>query len=147
MTAALRGNIGRLVLLASLCLNVLLAVYIGTQWLKSARAAYITAAPPRLMELVASRLPAADAAILWDTYKTKEEAFKTAQAAYQAALREAGKTLSEPQLDAAAFRARVMDARDKRLAVGELALETFVEAMPKVSAEGRRGLVRNMRKE
>ena len=134
------GGVRGALLLASLCLNVLLIAYIGTQWYRTARVILATAAPPYLIEFVASRLPRADADILWRVYRSKEQALSAAQADYRQSLSAARQLLSQPELDVAAFRATVQQARDKRLKVGDIAIETFLEALPQMSAEGRRGL-------
>lgn len=139
-----RNRVLAFLLLASLCLNALLAAYVGTQWLKSSRAALITAAPPRLMELVASRLSKSDADVLWKVFRTKEERFTAAQADYKKALHAAVNVLAEPTLDEEALRQRLTDARNKRMVVGDLVIETFSEAMPEISAEGRQSLVKKL---
>jgi hypothetical protein len=47
--------------------------------------------------------------------------------------------------DTVALRSAVMDARDKRIRIGDLAIATFLEALPQMSAEGRRGLTAGIR--
>ena len=141
------GGVRGTLLLASLCLNVLLVTYIGTQWYRTARQILATAAPPYLIEFLASRLPRADADILWRVYRSKEQALAAAQADYRQSLSTARQLLSQPELDAAAFRAAVQEARDKRVKVGDVAIETFLEAMPQMSAEGRRGLAGSIRRD
>lgn len=131
-------------LLASLCLNVLLGAFIATRWVEG-RAPIFTAAPPQLVEIVARRLPAADAEIVRRIYRSKEAQFAAAQADYVRALRVAGRLMAESRIDAAAVRAAVIEARDSRIKVGDLAIDTFLEALPQVSVEGRRSLLARMR--
>ena len=132
-------------LLASLCLNVLLGAFIVTRWVEGVRNPMVTAAPQQLVELLARRLPRADADILRRVYRGKEQQFAAGQADYQTSLAAAGRLLSEPQLDKAALRSTMTEARDKRIRIGDLAIATFLEALPQMSVEGRRGLVASIR--
>lgn len=135
----------RALLLGSLCLNVLLGAFIATRWVEGMRAPVFTAAPPQLVELVARRLPAADAEILRRVYRSKDAQFSAGQAEYVKALLAAGRLLAEPQVNSAALRNAVMEARANRIRIGDLAIEAFLEAVPQMSAEGRRGLTAGIR--
>jgi uncharacterized membrane protein len=132
-------------LLASLCLNILLAAFIFTRWIERGVGPLVAAAPPQLIEFMARRLPAGDADILRRVYRSREEQFTANQREFRLALLTAGKLLSQPQLDVAALRAAVTEARDRRIAIGDLAIETFLETLPQISAEGRRGLTASIR--
>jgi uncharacterized membrane protein len=147
MTLAIadRGRLWGALLLASLCLNVLLGAFIATRWIELSRAPMITVAPAQLIELVARRLPSADAEVLRRVYRDKAAQFAAEQAEYRRALLAAARLLAEPQLDPAAVRAAVHEARNKRIRIGDLAIDTFLEALPRMSAEGRMGLTRNLR--
>ncbi len=132
-------------LLASLCLNVLLGAFVATRWLEGLRAPLVAASPPQLMELFARRLPAADAEILRHTFRQRQAEFAAGQADYQAALAATAQLVARPQLDAADLRKAVGEARDRRIKLGDLAIEVFLEALPQMSIEGRRGLLARLR--
>jgi uncharacterized membrane protein len=138
------GNWRSVLLLTSLCLNIVLVAFLATRWIEG-RFNPLIAGPPQLIDAVARRLPRADAEILRSVYRGKEAQFTAAQREYRQALAGAVQLLSQPQLDVAALRSAVMNARDKRLGVGDLAIETFLEALPQMSAEGRRGLTSRIR--
>jgi uncharacterized membrane protein len=140
-----QSRVRNALLLGSLCLNVLLVTFIATRWLGAARLPVFATPPPQLMELVARRLPAADADILRRVYKSREAQFAAGQSEYAQLLLAAGKVLSEPQVDAAALRAAVTEARNKRVRIGDLAIETLLEAVPQMSVDGRRGLIAGIR--
>lgn len=131
----------KLVLFISLCLNVVLASYVATQWLKPRLPFGGAAAPARLIDTIAARLPPADAARLHRIFESKSEALAAAQAAYNQVLRLALQELAEPQFDAARFRAAVQEARDKRVALGDIVIDTVVEATADIPAKTRAELV------
>jgi uncharacterized membrane protein len=91
--------------------------------------------------MVAGRLPTADAGTLWRVYGAKEQALHGAQADYEQSLRRAGRLLTQPNLDVAALRSAVMEARDKRIKVGDIVIDMFLETFPQISPQGRRDLV------
>lgn len=128
-------------LLTSLCLNVALAAYIGAQWMDRWRLPLAAAGPPRLVELIARQLPAADAATLWRVYRSKEADLKVAQGEYREALFAAGNVLAAPQLDLQAARKAMAKARAERIEVGDISIEVFLEALPQISPEGRKQLL------
>jgi uncharacterized membrane protein len=134
-------------LLGSLCLNVALGTYVAVQWLRpELQLQLAAAAPPRLMERVANRLPAQDADILRRAFRSRQGEFAQSQAEYQQALLAAVGTLAQPKLDASVLRSAVMQARDKRLKVGDLVIDTFVEAFTQMSPKGRQQLVGSLRR-
>ena len=49
--------------------------------------------------------------------------------------------VAQPELDKDALRLAVKDARDKRLKIGDVVIETFVEMLEQISPKGRRQLV------
>jgi uncharacterized membrane protein len=125
----------------SLGLNVFFIAYFGTQVWGNSNFLAVTASPPALMSRVADRLPKADSDILWRSYRQAEERIRTAQRTYRVALATAAAQLVRQEIDKDAFAKAVGDAREKRLAVGDLTLEVFVDAFPKMSTEGRRQLL------
>ena len=132
-------------LLASLCLNVLLGAFMATRWVEGMRLPYLMAGPPQLIERVARRLPAADADILRRIFKARERQLNDSQADYERALVAAGRLLLQTPVDAGALRAAVAEARDKRIRIGDVAIDAFLEALPQMSPEGRRDLTRGIR--
>jgi uncharacterized membrane protein len=132
-------------LLASLCLNVLLGAFMATRWVEGMRLPNLMAGPPQLIERVARRLPAADADILRRAFRSRERQLTDSQAEYERALVAAGRLLVQTPVDAGALRAAVAEARDKRIRIGDLAIDAFLEALPQMSPEGRRDLTRGIR--
>lgn len=135
-----------LALLASLCLNVLMGSYIAKQWVEASAPLIAATAPPRLIRFVADQLPSADAATLWRVYGVKEQALRDAQADYEKSLRHAAGIIAQPDLDAVALRSAVTEAREKRVKVGDIVTEMFLEAVPQLSPQGRQDLVGRLRK-
>ncbi|HEY6254688.1 MAG TPA: periplasmic heavy metal sensor [Xanthobacteraceae bacterium] len=128
-------------LLGSLCCNVLLATYIGIQWLKADNFLVEALGPARLIARVADRLPKQDAEILWQVYRSKAPEFSTAEADYVRGLGRPVDLLTAETVDTEALRTAVMESRKNRLRVGDLIVETFVDAAVQMSADGRRQLV------
>ncbi|MDX2203632.1 MAG: periplasmic heavy metal sensor [Hyphomicrobiaceae bacterium] len=133
-------------LLASVCLNVVFAGYIITSQIERLRLPAVVAGPQRLMELVALRLPREDAEVLWRVYRQRAPEIRAAQASYQASLTGAAKVLEQPSPDVEALRKAVLEARDRRVAVGDLAIGVLIEALPQLSMAGRQGLVGSLRR-
>lgn len=127
-------------LLVSLCANAVFTGYLVSLWIRSDRPLE-TLTVPRVIERVASRLPEPDAAILWRVYRSKQNEFAAARSDYFAALVKPVRLLSEDKLDSPALRKAVKQSRDRRVKIGDLALETFLEAVEQMSPESRRKLV------
>jgi uncharacterized membrane protein len=135
-----------LALLASLCLNALMGGYIAKQWVDASAPLMAASAPPRLIRFITERLPSADAATLWRVYGVREQALRDAQADYEKSLRRAAGIVAQPDVDAAALRSAVTEAREKRVKVGDIVTEMFLEAVPQLSPQGRQDLVGRLRK-
>ncbi|MFD2184520.1 periplasmic heavy metal sensor [Rhodoplanes azumiensis] len=144
--SGLRARKLQVALLASLCLNVGLGSYVATQWL-APRPLIATAAgaPMRLIDSIADRLPEEDATRLRRIYDLRKPAVVAAQADYEQALRRAILKLADPRLDAASFRAAVMEARDKRVAIGDIVIDAVVEAAVEIPPQTRADLVGRLR--
>ena len=130
-----------LLLLGSLCLNVLMGSYIAKQWIEawSPPTALRLAAPPRLIQFVAGRLPPADAEKLWRIYRTKEHELRAVQGDYERSARGAVRLMAQDEVDVPALRSAVMAARDKRIRVGDIVIKTFLEAIPGAFVAGTTG--------
>jgi uncharacterized membrane protein len=139
------GSWRELLLLGSICCNVVLATYVAVQWLRAEQPLVETLAPSRLVERVAERLPKPDAEILWRVYHSKEAELSAAQADYLRILLKPIDLLTAENFDGGNFRNAVMESREKRLRVGDLVVETLIEAITQISPEGRRQLVRRVR--
>ena len=134
------GSPQTILLLVSLCLNVLMGSYIAKQWFEFWSPPITRASPPRLIQLIARRLPAEDAEKLWAVYRAKEPALRISQADYEQALRAAVRLLAQPDLDFSALRRAVMESRDKRIKIGDVVIEIFLDTVPQLSQQGRRDL-------
>lgn len=135
----------RVLVLVSLCLNVAMGTFIATRWME-AQPSEAVSGSPRLVERALQRLPKADADILRAVYRSKEAEFTASQRAYVLALVGAARVLAQRDLDTPALRTAIEDARNKRVKIGDLAIETFLDALPQMSLEGRRALISNMRR-
>ena len=131
----------RWLLLASLCINVVLATYVSVQWFQPGWSPAAAGIPLRMMERVAARLPKDDADILWRVYHSKEPEILPLQMEYTRALLRTMRLTGQPELDKDALRASVKEARDKRIKIGDAVIDTFVEMLEQISAKGRRQLV------
>ncbi len=131
----------RWLLLASLCCNVVVATYVSVQWLRPGWPPAVTGAPLRMIERVAERLPKDDAEILWRLYRGKEQELQPLQADYTRLLLRTMQLVAQPELDRTALRSAVKEAREKRLKIGDVTIETFVEMVEQISPKGRRQLV------
>jgi uncharacterized membrane protein len=134
-------SVTRWLLLTSLCCNVVLATYVSVQWLRPGWTPAGAGVPFRMIERVAERLPKEDADILWRIYRSKEADLQPMQAQYTRSLLKTMQLVAQPELDKDALRSTVKDARDKRLKIGDIVVETFVEALEQTSPKGRRQLV------
>jgi uncharacterized membrane protein len=130
-----------ILLVASLCLNMLMGGYIAKQWVEASAPGLAMGSPPRLVRMMAGRLPSEDAGTLWRAYGVREPALRSAQADYEQALRRAVRLLAQPNMDSAALRTAVMEARDKRINMGDIVIDMFLETFPQLSPQGRRDLV------
>jgi uncharacterized membrane protein len=131
----------RWLLLAALCVNVALASYVSVQWFRPGWSPAGAAIPLRMMERVAARLPGDDADILWRVYHGKEPEILPLQMEYTRALLKTMRLIEQPELDKDALRASVMEARDKRVKIGDAVIDTFIEMLEQISPKGRRQLV------
>jgi uncharacterized membrane protein len=131
----------RWLLLASLCVNVGFVAYVSAQSLRPGWTPGGAGMPTRMIERVAARLPKEDADILWRIYRSKEPQIMPMQSEYTRSLLQAMRLAGQSELDKPALRAAVKESRDKRLAIGDAVIETFVEMLEQISPKGRRQLV------
>ena len=131
----------RWLLLASLCINVVLATYVSVQWFQPAWSPGGAGMPLRMMERVAARLPKDDADILWRVYHSKEPEILPLQMEYTRLLIKTMRLTAQPELDKDALRAAVIEAREKRVKIGDVVIDTFLAMLEQISPKGRRQLV------
>jgi uncharacterized membrane protein len=127
-------------LLLSLCVNVALVAYVAVQW--QSPAGPLGAMPLKLVQRVAERLPPDDGAVLSRIYQSREAQLLPLQADYSRSLRSTLYLASQPQLDKAALRAAIKDARDKRIKVGDAVIDMFEQMLEDISTDGRRQLLK-----
>lgn len=136
-----KGRPTRIALLLSLGLNIFFAAYLATQFVGDQRRPFAVPSPARVVALIESRLPAADAKILRGVYQSREADIAATAEAYTQALNQAVEVIARPDLDPATLRTAVEKARAERLRRGDLTLEILIEALPRMSAAGRQKLV------
>ena len=140
-----RRRILTVALIASLAFNALLAGYVAVQVYRRYEFRAGGMMGPRFLQMIKRRLPAADQAVLDRSYQARESEMIMARGEYERAQSAVMAILARPEFDEAAFRKAVAEARDKRLRVADLGLQTLVDAVAGLSPEGRRSLVRRFR--
>ena len=135
------GRLTRILLIGSVCLNLVLGGYIAVQLLAAERRPMAAMLTPRLLDRVASQLPPADADILRQVFRRKEAEIRAARTDLDKAIAEALAQLGQPELDVVKLRSAVETAREKRNSQGDILLEGFFEALERISPEGRKALV------
>lgn len=142
-----RSSASALALLGSICLNVAFASYVTIQALTGSPRPMVRTmpveemgAPDSVIAKFAARLPTSDADILWEVYRTKKPQIMDADAAAENARRRALSVLAQPDLDASAVRAAFKEAMDGRTRKAVLLADTIVDALQRISPDGRRQL-------
>ena len=131
----------RWLLLASLCVNVVLATYVSVQWFQPGWTPAGAGVPLRMIERVAARLPKDDADILWRIYRGKEPEILSLQADYTRALLKTMRLTAQPELDKARCGRRCRIRATSGSKIGDAVIETFVDMLEQISPKGRRQLV------
>jgi hypothetical protein len=147
-----RPDVSTLALLCSISLNIGFASYLAIQALPAlwqprtySSPDEATAVPDKMIASLATRLPGRDADILWDVYRTKKPQIQAMEAVAQGVRVRLFSVLAERDLDTGALRAVIKDAMDSRLRMGELQVETLVDALGRISPDGRQQLARQYR--
>jgi uncharacterized membrane protein len=142
-----RSSASVLALLGSICLNVAFASYITIQALTGSTRPMVRimpveeiGAPDNVIAKFAARLPSRDADILWEVYRTKKPQILDADTAAESARLRALSVLAERDLDASALRSAFKEAMDGRTRKADLLAETVVDALERISPDGRRQL-------
>ncbi len=142
-----RSGASALVLLGSVSLNVALASYIAIQALSASTRPLVRImpeepadAPDNQIAKFAARLPSRDADILWEVYRTKKPQILDAEAAAESARHRALSVLAQHEPDTSALRAAFKEAVDSRMHKAGLLAETVIDALERISPDGRRQL-------
>jgi uncharacterized membrane protein len=90
-----------------------------------------------MIEQMASILPAPDAAILRTSFASRHDRFEAAQKDLHGAMDRVRTVAAATPLDPDALRAAIEEASRKRMAIGTIVGETMVEAITRMSPEGR----------
>jgi hypothetical protein len=142
-----RSSASALAMLSSICLNVAFASYIAIQALTGSTRPMVRTMPDEGMGRsdnqianFAARLPSRDADILWEIYRTKKPQILDADAAAESARLRALSVLAQHDLDASALRSAFKEAMDSRTRKAGLLAETVVDALERISSDGRRQL-------
>jgi uncharacterized membrane protein len=142
-----RVSASTLALLGSVCLNVAFASYIAIQAVSGAARPMVRTMPDEGMSVpdneiakFAARLPRDDAEILWDVYRTRKPQILDADAGAERARLRALSVLAQPDLDTGTLRSAIKEAMDSRMRKAGLLAETVVDALERISPDGRRQL-------
>lgn len=137
----------RALLFGSLCLNVALGGYIGAQvwFLSELRPLAALAQPRQIIVRIASRLPSADAELLRSAYAGKEDELAAARADTRASAVRLFVTMAKPDMTPEALRAAIEETRTRRVRQNEILTGVFIDAVGKMSPEGRRDMVARFR--
>jgi uncharacterized membrane protein len=138
-------------LLGSICLNVAFASYFVVQTLIASPQLTIPYAENEGAAMLdgrigrfAARLPDKDAEILWEVYRARKPQMAVAMAAAEDARARAISILVRPDLDASALRAAFKEAMESRIGMSDILAETIVDALERISPEGRQQLTRQI---
>jgi uncharacterized membrane protein len=101
--------------------------------------------PEQLIAMLQDRLPPADAKILADISRANEGRLRAARAASRVARARIMVALAQHDLDKDGLRAAFSDAREKRIAVGDIVIEILEEALERLSPDIRQRLVGSYR--
>jgi uncharacterized membrane protein len=130
-----------LTLLCSLCLNVGFASYIAVQAFTAEPQSTERANPEATIASFATHLPSRDADILWQVYRAKAPQIQAADAEAQRARGRVLSILSEPDLDADRLRATFKETMEGRARTLGFLVEVAIEALQRISPDGRRQLI------
>jgi uncharacterized membrane protein len=139
-----RATTPSLALVCSIVLNIVLAIYIADSVLGRETCAENVTNMPGLFEIIASaesRLPRQDADVLREIYRAKQSQLLSTQSAFIILMARTVTILGQAQLDTAALRAVVDDAREKQMQLNNIVLEIFLAASERFSPEARQQLV------
>lgn len=129
----------RAALFASVALNLALAGYFASQWMMPRWRPLADITPAQIVELVARRMPAAEATIIRDAYRDKQARIGEQREAFIRARARTLELLAQPELDIPALRAAMLDAREQRIGQVNILIDLFIDVVgklpPKVRAD------------
>jgi uncharacterized membrane protein len=135
----------KLGLLASICLNIALVAYIAVNLQANEPELPALRNAQQLIRALEDRLPARDAEVLREVYRTRQPDVLAARAAYQQARMHAIVVAARRDLDREEFRAAINDVRDKRIRLGDLVTDIVQDTVERISPETRQKLVERFR--
>lgn len=136
-----------ILLVASLSLNILLGSYVATLLWRLNMPLIEATNPTRVIGLATAILPDDDARLVEEIYAKRAPAFAAAEAGVLAARRKVLALIAAPELDPAAVRAALEEARSYRRTTSDLLFDVVVETLERMPAEHRRELVERFTKD
>jgi uncharacterized membrane protein len=131
-------------LIVSVCINILLISFVTIAALRLPQLLTVEGTP-RLVNVIARRLPSQDAETFRELYRTREPDFRAAQAQYRQALRRALEVAAQPKIDPEELRAAVNEARTLRFKNNDLLTDIFLQTLERMSPEVRQRLLARFR--
>ncbi len=127
----------RTLLVASLAANVFLCAFLGVQAWRRHRLAELGANPESVLPQVMERLSPADREVFRSAFSARFPELRDLRRQARAAVARVRAGMAARPFDAAAVRADMEALRQARLRISSLLEEGLVEALPRMSEEGR----------
>jgi len=138
------AKIGRrwhwILLVASLSLNILLGSYMATLLWRLNMPLIEATNAERVVGLATAVLPDEDARLVEELYAERAPAFAAAEAGVVATRRKVLRLIAEPNLDPAAVRAALEEARSYRRTTSDLLFDVVIETLERMPAQRRKEL-------
>jgi uncharacterized membrane protein len=124
-------------LLASILMNALLLSYVGGQMAGGSAAGVFRLNPEDRIEMLAKRLPEADADLLRKAYRARGADFANVNSNHEEAVSRVLALMAQPQLDLGALRTELLKARGHRERLNDLLSEILLATIQKMPASSR----------
>jgi uncharacterized membrane protein len=128
-------------LVASISLNILIGSFAATLLWRLDMPLVEATNPVRVINRAAAVLPAADRAILNEVYASRAPAFAAAEEKVMRARARVIDLIAQPDLDEAAIRAAIEEARAYRRETLDLLVDVVIETLKRMPPEHRRELL------
>lgn len=136
----------RVALFVSVALNVTLGAYLASQWMMPRWRPLADIAPSQVIELVARRMPAAEAGIVREAFRQRQGQIAEQREAFLRARTKTLDILAQPDLDVPALRAAMQEAREQRLKQVNVVIDMFVDVVGKLPPQVRQDLAARFRR-
>lgn len=136
----------RIALFVSIALNIALGAYLASQWMMPRWRPLADIAPSQVVELVARRLPSAEAGIVREAYRQRQGQIAEQREAFVRARAKTLDLLAQPDLDVPALRASMLEAREQRLKQVNVLIEMFIDVVGKLPPQVRQDLAARFRR-